>query len=83
MDESNLPATNDHLLKTTTGELMQLIRLQSELFNKKEMLRIFKKLGCIEFDPPRRRWPWVYDRGETDYSFEDYVRDLMKAKPQQ
>jgi hypothetical protein len=64
MEKSDLPKPERQLLTTTTGELLQPIRLHYDLFNKKEMLRIFNRLGCIDFDPPRRRWAWVYARDQ-------------------
>ncbi|MCI0525363.1 MAG: hypothetical protein L0Y75_08890 [Acidobacteria bacterium] len=75
MGESNLP---EQVLTTTTGELMQLVRLHYDLFNQKEMLRIFKKLGCIDFDPARRRWAWVYAREASSLKFKRSYNDLPK-----
>ncbi len=49
------------LLCTTTGEIFQLARVYYEVFNKKTVLGVFKKLRCMAFDPPRNRWVWLFE----------------------
>jgi hypothetical protein len=64
---------------TTTGELMQPLRFHYELFDKKALLKVFNKLGCINFDPPRQRWVWMYAREaqtlKFKYSREDHPKE--------
>ncbi len=78
MKKHNLPETDRQVLTTTTGELLQPIRLHYDLFNKKEMLRIFNKLGCIDFDATRRRWAWVYARESSSLKFKHSYNDLPR-----
>jgi len=66
------------VLTTTTGEMMQPIRLHYNIFNKKELLRVFNKLGCVEFDPTKNRWIWVYAREATSLKFKRSYNDLLK-----
>jgi len=74
----DLPEADRQVLTTTTGELMQPIRLHYNIFNKKELLRVFNKLGCVELDPPRNRWVWVYAREATALKFKRSYDDLPK-----
>lgn len=78
MTESNLPQTDKKLVTTTTGEIFQPIRLHYELMDRKELLRIFNKLGCIDFDPKRQRWVWMYVREARSLKFERSYDDLPK-----
>jgi hypothetical protein len=78
MKVTDLPETDQQVLTTTTGELMQPIRLHYNIFNKKELLRVFNKLGCVEFDPPKNRWIWVYAREATSLKFKRSYNDLPK-----
>lgn len=74
----DLPEADQQVLTTTTGELMQPIRLHYNIFKKKELLRVFNKLGCVEFDPPKNRWVWVYAREATSLKFKRSYNDLPK-----
>jgi hypothetical protein len=78
----DLPEANQQVLTTTTGELMQPVRLHYNLFNKKELLRIFNKLGCIDFDPSRSRWAWVYAREASSLKFKRSHNNLPKEAQQ-
>jgi len=49
------------LLVTTTGENIQPVRLHYKVFDRKGLLKAFKKLRCVESDPARQRWVWLYD----------------------
>lgn len=73
-----LPEQGKQLLTTTTGELLQPVRLHYDLLNKKEMIRIFNKLGCIDFDTSKRRWTWVYARESSSLKFKWSYNDLPK-----
>jgi hypothetical protein len=50
------------LLKTTTGEIYQPIRIHYELFNKDEVIKVFSKLRCMDYDEENNRWVWLYDK---------------------
>ena len=49
------------LLATMTGEIFQPVRLHYNVFDRKAVLRAFKKLRCVDKDPARLRWVWLYD----------------------
>jgi len=78
MTESDLPQTDKQLVITTTGEIFQPIRLHYELLDRKELLRTFNKLGCIDFDPGRQRWVWLYTREARPLKFERSYDELPK-----
>src|SRR5262245_49747805 len=78
MTKSELQQTGKKLATTTTGEIFQPIRLHYELLDRKELLRIFNNLGCIDFDPKRQRWLWMYVREARSLKFERSYDDLPK-----
>lgn len=78
MEKGDLLEAKSQLLTTTTGELLQPVRLHYDLINKKEMLRILNRLGCIDFDPSRQRWPWIYGRESKSLKFKYSYQDLPK-----
>jgi hypothetical protein len=49
------------LLATMTGEHFQPVRLHYTVFDRKALLRAFKKLRCVDRDPTQLRWVWLYD----------------------
>src|SRR5687768_13050022 len=49
------------LLATMTGEPFQPVRLHYNVFDRKALLRVFKNLRCVDRDPTRLRWVWLYD----------------------
>jgi hypothetical protein len=49
------------LLATVTGEHVQPVRLHYRVFDDQALLRTFKKLRCVDHDPARQRWVWLYD----------------------
>ena len=59
-------------LYTSTGELFQLVRIYYHVFNQPSVLRMFKKLRCVDFDPTRNRWVWL---------FEHEAKKLQLGKP--
>ncbi len=58
------------LNSTMTGELYQPVRLHYEVFDRKAVLRALKKLRCVERDPTRLRWVWLYDYKARNLSFQ-------------
>lgn len=48
------------LLATTTGEHFQPVRLHYRVLNRTGLLRAFEKLRCLDYDPTRKRWVWLY-----------------------
>ena len=54
------PESADQLAMTTTGEIMQPIRLHYEVLDSEQLRAVFAKLRCLDYDAPRRRWVWLY-----------------------
>jgi tetratricopeptide (TPR) repeat protein len=63
------PEYADQLAMTTTGEIMQPIRLHYEVLDGEHLRTTFAKLSCIEHDTPRRRWVWLYMEEARGLSF--------------
>lgn len=62
------------LTVTRTGEYSQPIRLYYRISKQKTLLGAFKKLRCVYYEKPLKRWRWMYEheaqkiRFETPYS---------------
>ncbi len=48
------------LLGTTTGETFQPVRVYYQVKKPKMLRAVFRKLRCLEHDPERHRWVWLY-----------------------
>jgi hypothetical protein len=56
---------------TTTGELMQLIRLHYEVSDVEQLRTIFASLRCLEYDASQTRWVWLYTEEARTLAFKD------------
>jgi hypothetical protein len=56
---------------TTTGELMQLIRLHYEVEDVERLRTIFASLRCLEYDASQTRWVWLYTGEARTLPFKD------------
>jgi tetratricopeptide (TPR) repeat protein len=56
---------------TTTGELMQLIRLHYEVSDVEQLRTIFASLRCLEYDASQTRWVWLYTAEARTLAFKD------------
>ena len=56
---------------TTTGEIMQPIRLHYEVLDGDQLRATFARLRCLEDDRPRKRWVWLYTEEARGLSFKD------------
>jgi len=65
------PEHADQLAMTTTGEIMQPIRLHYEVLDGEQLRATFAKLRCLDYDPPRKRWVWLYTDEARRLSFKD------------
>jgi tetratricopeptide (TPR) repeat protein len=63
------PEYVDQLAMTTTGEIMQLMRLHYEVLDGEQLRSAFAKLRCLDYDAPRRRWVWLYTNEARTLSF--------------
>ncbi len=57
---------------TTTGELLQPTRLHYAVSNQIQTEQTLLKLGCIESDPPRKRWVWLYTQEAAHIAFQKH-----------
>ena len=46
---------------TQTGELFQPVRLRYEIKDETKLRAAFSKLRCIDVDPSKNRWVWLFD----------------------
>ena len=54
------PENANQVAMTTTGEIMQLIRLHYEVEEVDKLRAIFASLRCLEYDASQTRWVWLY-----------------------
>jgi tetratricopeptide (TPR) repeat protein len=66
-----LPENADQVAMTTTGELMQLIRLHYAVEDVEQLRTIFASLRCLEYDASQRRWVWLYTEEARTLAFKD------------
>src|SRR5437588_127271 len=57
------------VLATMTGENFQPVRLHYRVFDHAGLLRALKRLRCVDEDPPRQRWVWLYDHEARGLQF--------------
>jgi hypothetical protein len=73
------PAMKDEpLLATVTGEHFQPVRLHYQVLDHDGLMRAFQKLRCLEHDPARKRWVWLYDHEAKKLQFKQSYRQLPK-----
>jgi len=65
------PESADQVAMTTTGEILQLIRLHYEVEDSDKLRAIFASLRCIEYDASQRRWVWLYTEEARTLPFKD------------
>ena len=65
------PEHADQVAMTTTGEIMQLIRLHYEVEDVDTLRAIFASLRCLEYDASQRRWVWLYTEEARALPFKD------------
>jgi hypothetical protein len=69
---SQIPPENaDHVAMTTTGEILQLIRLHYAVEDSEHLCARFASLRCLEYDASQTRWVWLYTEEARTLSFRD------------
>jgi tetratricopeptide (TPR) repeat protein len=69
---SQIPPENaDQVAMTTTGELLQLIRLHYVVGDSDKLRAIFASLRCLEYDASQTRWVWLYTEEARTLPFKD------------
>jgi hypothetical protein len=56
---------------TTTGELLQLIRLHYAVEDSDKLRALFASLRCLEYDTSQTRWVWLYTAEARTLSFKN------------
>src|SRR6266699_5047903 len=65
------PENADQVAMTTTGEILQLIRLHYEVEDSEKLRTLFASLHCLEYDASQRRWVWLYTEEARPLAFKD------------
>jgi tetratricopeptide (TPR) repeat protein len=65
------PENADQVAMTTTGELMQLIRLHYDVSDVEQLRARFASLRCLEYDASQARWVWLYTEEARTLPFKD------------
>ncbi|MDB9494754.1 hypothetical protein PN441_08665 [Spirulina major CS-329] len=58
------------LTVTRTGEFSQPIRLYYRISKQKTVLGAFKKLRCVYYEKPLKRWRWMYEHEAKKIHFD-------------
>lgn len=65
------PESANQVAMTTTGELLQLIRLHYEVQDVERLRTLFAALRCLEYDANQKRWVWLYTEEARTLPFKD------------
>ena len=65
------PEHADQLAMTTTGEIMQPIRLHYDVLDGETLRALFATLQCIDYDASHTRWVWLYTDEAKTITFKD------------
>jgi tetratricopeptide (TPR) repeat protein len=65
------PESANQVAMTTTGEIMQLIRLHYKVEDSDKLRAIFASLRCLAYDASQVRWVWLYTAEARTLSFKD------------
>ncbi|MGF1615066.1 MAG: hypothetical protein ACFCVA_14475 [Gammaproteobacteria bacterium] len=74
------PTTQDKkLLLTITGEIFHPTRLYYQVSDQDTVLRIFRRLNCVEYDKTYSRWVWHYQGEAKALKFSQTPMSLPKG----
>jgi len=65
------PESANQVAMTTTGEIMQLIRLHYKVEDIDTLRALFASLRCLEYDASQTRWVWLYTEEARTLRFKD------------
>src|SRR5215510_15600631 len=65
------PESANQVAMTTTGEILQLIRLHYEVEDSDKLRALFASLRCLEYDASQTRWVWLYTEEARTLPFKD------------
>ena len=66
------------ILATLTGEYFQPVRLRYRVFDPERLRRAFQKLRCLDYDPTRQRWVWLYEHEAQSLRFRQSYAQVPK-----
>ncbi len=66
------------LLSTTTGEMLQPVRLYYEVMDLSQVLACLSQLHCVENDPPNDRYVWLYRDEARQLKFSNPYSSIPK-----
>jgi len=64
------------LMATVTGEPFQPVRLYYQVLDHKGLMMALTKLRCLDVDPPRGRWVWLYEHEAKSLCFQNSYKTL-------
>src|SRR5712692_1941399 len=65
------PESANQVAMTTTGEILQLIRLHYEVLDVEQLRARFASLRCLAYDASQTRWVWLYTEEARTLPFKD------------
>src|SRR5712691_13389892 len=65
------PESANQVAMTTTGEILQLIRLHYAVEDSEKLRTLFTSLRCLEYDASQARWVWLYTEEARTLPFKD------------
>src|ERR1700746_2282306 len=65
------PESANQVAMTTTGEIMQLVRLHYEVEDSDKLRARFASLRCLEYDASQTRWVWLYTEEARTLAFKN------------
>ena len=70
---------NDGIVATMTGEYMQPVRLNYNVYDKQAIhSKIFKSMQCMSYDSSKNRWVWLFDYEAKNLKFDNTYKDIPK-----
>jgi hypothetical protein len=69
-----------YFLTTWTGEPYQLARIHYDVFNRAGIATIFSVLKCMDYDPDRKRWVWLYHGEAKELQFSRPYSSIPEEK---
>ena len=69
-------APDQTVLSTITGDLYQPVRLHYRVDDPQALVPAFQTLRCLQYDPPRQRWVWLYDHEASHLRFKRSYSDV-------
>jgi hypothetical protein len=67
------------LVVTKTGEPHQPVRIYYQVYNRKTLMGVFKKLRCMIFNAAEQSWMWSYEQEAKKLRFDIAYNAIAKA----